>query len=342
MNYTDHPEFNDYLDGKYDEVRIENFAAPASSILFQMDNTAYIDAYNAYLAEQREEFPETVIQEFPAPIAFYFEKTLYGYENNNQRLQLLRSTWESLIYILYAIVIGEIIDKNLNLLSALRIFNNARIRLDGGNSLWSDRLGYKLEIIEKVLEYNTLNTSNLIAGEIIPISVIEKLRELNIDRNSFSHIAALEESQAEEIYNLLMPKVIDLLIELKKLKFISLIQYKNNLTSINNIRFLRFDGHSLKRRNHDLTVDNNFIHKNIENLSEYRLFCEFTENSQIICLSPFAHGSIHNDYPRILFYKKQSDDPNFFVFEVITDRSCEIQIERTIFDKSIQALEALL
>jgi len=341
MNYTDHPEFNDYLDSKYSEIRIENFTSLASSILFEMDNAAYVDAYNAYLAEQKEELPEKVMQRFPAPVAFYFERALHGYENNNQRLHLLRSTWESLIYILYAIVIGEIIDKRLNL-STLRIFTNAKIKLNGGNGLLSDKLGYKLEVIEKVLKYNILNTSNLITGEIIPISVIEKLRELNIDRNSFSHIAALEESQAEEIYNLLMPKVIDLLFELKKLEFISLIQYKSTQNNINNIRFWKFDGYSLKKKNHDLTVDNDFISKNIDNISEYRLFCEFIGTNQIICLSPFAYGSIYNYYPHILFYKKQAADPNYFVFEVINDRSSEIQIERNIFDKSIQALEALL
>jgi len=118
----------------------------------------------------------------------------------------------------------------------LRIFNNARIRLNG-NGLLSDRLGCKLEIIEKILEYNDLNKFNLIIGEIVPISVIGKLRELNDERNSFSHIAALEESQAEDKYNLLISKVIDLLFEVKKLESISLIQYKNTLSNITDILY---------------------------------------------------------------------------------------------------------
>gem|GEM_PF-4699285 len=223
----------------------------------------------------------------------------------------------------------------------MRIFNNARIRLNG-NGLLSDRLGCKLEIIEKILEYNDLNKFNLIIGEIVPISVLGKLRELNDERNSFSHIAALEESQAEDKYNLLISKVIDLLFEVKKLESISLIQYKNTLSNITDIRFLKFDGHSLKKRNHDLIVDNNFIRTNIDNLNEYRLFCKFIANNQIICLSPFAYGYLHNGYPHILFYKKQAEEPNYFIFEVIADQPREIKIERNIFDVSIQILESLL
>lgn len=340
MQYNDNPEFNDYLDEKYKEVQIENFSCPASLILFEMDKQAYIEAYNEYLAEQKEAFPERVMQTFPAPIAFYFEKTFHGYENNIQRLNLLRSTWESLIYILYAIAIGEIIDRRLNL-STLRIFTNARIKLNG-NGLLSDRLGCKLEIIEKILEYNSLNTSNLIIGEILSISVIGKLRELNNERNLFSHIAAIDESQAKDIYNLLVSKVIDLLFEVKKIESVLLIQYKNTLAILTNIRFLKFDGHSLKKKNHDLTVDKNFIDKNIDNLHEYRLFFKFKGNNKIICLSPFAYGCLYNGYPHILFYKKQSEELDYLIFEVIADNSCEIKIERKIFDVSIQILESLL
>jgi len=126
MQYNDNPEFNDYLDEKYKEVQIGNFSCSASSVLFEMDKQAYIEAYNEYLAEQKEAFPERVMERFPSPIAYYLERTYYGFENNHHKLHLLRSTWESLIYILYAIAIGEIIDRRLNL-STLRIFSNAKM-----------------------------------------------------------------------------------------------------------------------------------------------------------------------------------------------------------------------
>jgi len=77
-------------------------------------------------------------------------------------------------------------------------------------------------------------------------------------------------------------------------------------------------------------------------LNEYRLFCKFIANNQIICLSPFAYGYLHNGYPHILFYKKQAEEPNYFIFEVIADQPREIKIERNIFDVSIQILESLL
>jgi len=222
------------------------------------------------------------------------------------------------------------------------VTNYAKIKLNG-NGLLSDKLGCKLEIIEKILDYNSLNICNLIIGEIISnSSVIDTLRELNQERNSFSHIAALEESQAEEKYNLLISKVIDLLFEVKKIESVSLIQYKNTGSVVTDIKFFKFDGHSLKKKNHTLTVDDNFIIKNINNLDEYRLFCNFTANNQIVCLSPFAYGYLYDGYPRIVFYKKQAEEPNYFIFEVITERSCEIKIERNVFNVSIQILESLL
>lgn len=339
MNYTDCPEFNDYLDQQYEEVKIASFSSPASAVLFDLDIQAYIDAYNSYLSEQKSNFPAKVIDFFPAPIAFYLERTVHGYDNNIQRLHLLRSTWEALIYILYAITIGEVIDRGLNL-SSLRIFSNQKIKLSNG--LLSDKLGYKLEVIEKILDYNIANSSNLIIGDIIQSSAIETIRELNGERNSFSHIAALGESQAEERYHELEPKVMDLLFDIRKLEFISLIQYKDTQGSINNIRFMRFDGHSLKKKNHALTVDNNFITRNLSNLNECRLFFEFTINNQIICLSPFAYGFPHNGYPHIVFYKKESRHPDHFIFEVVADDSIEVEIRRDLFDISIQALESLL
>jgi hypothetical protein len=339
MNYTDCPEFNDYLDQEYEEVKIANFSSLASSVLFELDREAYIDAYNAYLSEQKSSFPAKVIEFFPAPIAFYLERTLYGYDNNIQRLHLLRSTWEALIYILYAIAIGEVIDRGLNL-SSLRIFSNQKIKLNNG--LLSDKLGYKLEVIEKILDYNADNNLNLIIGEIIQSSAIEMIRELNNERNSISHIAALGESQSEEKYHELEPKVTDLLFDIRKLESISLIQYKDTQSSMNNIRFMRFDGHSLKKKNYTSTVGNDFITKNLGNLDEYRLFFEFTGGTQIICLSPFAHGISHNGYPHIVFYKKISGNPNHFIFEVVADDPKEVEIRRDLFDTSIRVLESLL
>jgi hypothetical protein len=340
MPYDDKPEFNDYIDERYDEIIIGDFRRPASIVLFEMDEIEYLNLYNQYLNEKKELLLESIAEVFPAPIAFYYERALHGYDNNHQRLHFLRSAWEAIIFFLYALVVGEVIDLSLDI-SSIRIFNNQPIKCTK-HGLLSDRLGYKLEVIEKILDFNFQGNHNLTTGNLIPISVVDILKDLTEVRNSFSHISALSEEQSKELFEQLHPKIQDILFELRSLEHLSLLRYKSTSNSITRIKFSRFKGCSLRDRNYEKDVDQAFISKNIANLRTEYLFCEFEKYDQIICLSPFACTIQHNRQHHIAWYKKLNDSTDEYSFEIVSDSPVEINLASNTFDKPIQALGALL
>ncbi|TAE55570.1 MAG: hypothetical protein EAZ76_12855 [Nostocales cyanobacterium] len=343
LQYKDDPEFNEYLDSIGGIFEIKNyFSAPASQVLYEMDVQAYIEDYNDYITQQKNNFVQKVIDRFPAPIAFYFDQVEHGYENNFQRLHLLRSVWESIIYTFYALTLGEVVAKQINI-STLRIFNNQLIKCDK-NGLLGDRLGYKLEVIRKILKYDIDSLApQLVVNSILSLPLIDTLEELNHERNSFSHIAALTESQAEDRCRELYPKVFDLLFNLKGLENISFIQFEK-MYSAEEFKFFKFFGHSLRKRNYDKTLNLTFVQANLESFRQNVSFCEIQDSGEIICLSPFIHFILDEEkQPKISFLKKQDpDDLNKFIFEQVRDSPREVRIESNIFDKSIHKLRALL
>jgi len=340
MLYDDSPDFNDYIDDKYDEFAIGDFRRPASIILFEMDAIEYSNFYNQYLNEQRELLSESVVEVFPAPIAFYYERALDGYDNHLQRLHFLRSTWEAIIFFLYALVVSEVIDSSLNI-SSIRVFNDQRIRCNK-KGLLSDKLGYKLEVIEKILDFNFQGNHGLIVGDLIPISIVDILKNLTQVRNSFSHISAIHEEQSKDLFEQLHPKIQDLLFELRNLEHLSLLRYKSTGNSITSIKFSKFRGCSLRDKNYEKDVDQTFINKNLTNLRTEYLFCELKKHDQIICLSPFACTMLHDGKYHIAWYKKLNDSINKYSFEIVSDSPVEIDLDSSTFEKPIDALGALL
>jgi len=339
MNYDDHKDFNDSLDEQYGQIEIAGFSEPASLVLYEMDEEAYKLAFEDYIEEQKSSFPDIIYNKFPAPIAFYFEQAENGYENSIQRLHLLRSSWEAVIFTLYAFVIGEVKYKNINL-STVRIFNNQRIKCNRSGIL-SDKIGYKLEFIEKVIQHDINNLGpQLITTELTPISTIDTLRELNLERNSFSHIAALTESQAQQRYDELFPKVFDLMFELKGLQNISFLQFNNTLSSLKHIRFLKFDGHTLKRNNYEKLLSDDVFNTVNSYLMKEQMLVE--SGDEIFSLSPFAHVIDDNGQPVLCFFKQKVRDLDKFKFEKVGTPVDEFEIDRSIFDNHITSLEALL
>lgn len=342
MQYTDNPEFNDYIDKNYGEVIIGDFCCPASIVLFEMDEIEYVNLYNQYLSEQKESLLERVTSVFPTPIAFYYDRALHGYDNNNQRLQILRSTWEATIFFLYALVIGEVINSSLSINQIkIKAFNNQIIKCNK-NGLLSDKLGYKLEVIKEIIDFNLQENCGLMVGDLIPYSVIDYLDELNDSRNSISHISALSENQSEKFFEKLHPKIKNIFFELRKLEQLSLLRYKSSKSPITSIVFSKFKGCSLVGRNYEKNMDQSFITKNSENLRNEYLFCEFEEHDQIICLSPFACIIPLNGKHHIAWYKKLDSENDMYYFEILSDWPEEFGIPTNIFNKPIENLKALL
>ena len=298
-----------------------NFSRYPSEILSEMDEIAYNEQLEEYIEQKKSEFIQRIYQNFPAPIAYYFYQTEHGFENEHQRLHLLRDTWESVIYILYALVLGEVNFKNFSL-TEIRLFNNQRIQ-NNHNGLMSDRIGWKLEAIYKILEYDQVNNNILKASLVIDIDVIEKLKELNQDRNSFSHTSALSPQEAKSRFDELYPKVKHIFFEFDFLENVSLLKYSNNLETVSNIRFFRFDGHSLQKHNYDVEFMPEEFTNIVPVLNQENLLIMFEDI--FFNVKPFISFHTEGAHLKLCFYKKTERDTNEYLFEIIGGADREIK-----------------
>jgi hypothetical protein len=315
-------EFDSFLDedGEYN-IGL-NFSRFPSQILYEMDETAYYEQLTEYVNQKRDDYPQVVYQSFPAPIAYFFYQTEHGYENENHRLHLLRSTWESLIYILYALVLGEVNLKSF-LLNNVRIFDNQRIRQDH-NGLMSNRLGWKLEAMQKIIDYDQQQNKNLVISSYTTTNSFETIKELNQERNSFSHIAALSPQEAQHRFDELYPKVTDLLFELDFLENVSLLRFSSNLGDIHKIRFTKFDGHSLQGQNYDKTFLDSELIQITPILNDKIMLLKF--DSIIFNVAPFIHFHFEGAHLKLCYFKRIDNSSGNYLFEIIGGVDREVGI----------------
>lgn len=301
------------IDPQTGEIKIGNDFVISPAKVLQDDGEAYNYYLRDFVNKKRAEYEDTILTQFPAPIAYFLYQTQHGYENENQRFQLLRSTWEAVIYVLYAFVLGEVNAKNFLLIN-VRVFNNQRIHSDH-RGLMGDRLGWKLEAIKQILAHDLDHNSDLLSSAYITVDNIETLEDLNRERNSAAHIAALSPREAEERYEQLAPRVIDLLFELDFLEQVSFVRFSRTLGSVKEVRFSRFDGHSLQKRNHDRTFNDQEIVSVTPLLSDNCILIESAEF--LFNVSPFIHFSLEGDNLKLCYFKQIDQYTESYVFELI-------------------------
>mgnify|MGYP000968896224 CR=1 FL=1 len=313
-------EFNSFLD-EGGEISIgSNFSEPPSLILFEMDETAYNEQLHEYVDQKKEDFPQVVYNLFPAPIAYFYHQTERAYDNEQHRLHLLRSTWEALIYVLYGLVLGEVNFKKFSL-NDVRIFGGKKIKQDQGG-IMSDKLGWKIEAMEKIIVYDQQNKNELKISSYINTDIFELIKELIHERNSFSHIAALSEQEAQERYNELSPIVLDLLFELDFLENVSLLRYVNTLDDIHNIRFNKFRGHSLQKQNYDIKLSDSDLSLCTTILNKQCILMEF---DGVFNISPFIHFCLEGSHIKLCYFKK-IDSQGDYLFELIGGTKREVAV----------------
>jgi len=324
INYQKYrDEFDSFLDENGEYIIGLNFSRFPSQILYEMDETAYYEQLTEYVNQKREDYPQVVYQSFPAPIAYFFHQTEHGYENENHRLHLLRSTWESLIYILYALVFGEVNLKRFSL-NNVRIFDNQKIKRDH-NGLLSDKLGWKLEAMQKIIEYDQQQNKKLVISSYTTSDTFEVIKGLNHERNSISHIAALTPQEAQHRFDELYPKVADLLFELDFLENVFLLRFLSNLGDIHKIRFTKFDGHSLQRQNYDKTFLDSELIEITPILNDKIMLVKF--DSIIFNVSPFIHFHFEGTHLKLCYFKRIDNSSGNYLFEIIGGVDREVGID---------------
>lgn len=237
LRYEEHEDFNQYLDDTENNVIIAGVTFRASEVLFIMQKETYRIALTDYQTQQIEEFKQRVFDNYPTPIAYYFRQTHFGFLDHNNRLHLLRSTWEAMIFVLYAIVIGEARRRGFPLRAA-------GVR---ESDLYYFSVDRKLSIIEKILTYDAANGYSLKCSTYFDVNEIVKIKQLNYRRNGFQHSAALSEEQAATLFAELLPEVMDALKSINQIENIEIFHFINTDGAPSALRCETFIGQSPNR-----------------------------------------------------------------------------------------------
>ena len=339
IGYEDNPMFNVDFDGSNQQVKIGNLTFSSSSVVYNMDYDAYIAELNAFNQREVEKLRETIYYEFPLPIAFYFHQSENAYNNNNHRLQLLRSTWEAIIFTLYAIVVGE--SRHLNIPLRNIAQQNAAGNPDiSFNDYFSDRLSQKLLIVERILVYNQVNNCGLTCANVVSIPVIQKIRNLNQERNEFMHVAAFSEEQAATSYTTIFPDVFDILKDLKGLEFVDVMHFIQTTDAVTNIRFEIFNGHGLARNIKTITISAAQLGQIGNQLNGNNILVK--HQNEIFSITPFlhCHSEANGNSTNLCYFKRKAANAKY-EYEIVS-RSEAIEFDRTLFDDRTNELRALI
>jgi hypothetical protein len=236
IRFEDNPEFNRWLEENY-WVAIEQYEYPSSRVLYTMNLDDYLKALERYNENPKVE-PSRIEDHFPMPIAYYFYQTNNNFQNYHHRLDLLKSCWESIIFFIYGLVVGEARHRKIDLRS---------IGITNYDKLLSNKLFNKLIITENVLDFVTKKGIEFSCVEIIPMETLGLIKKLNQERNGFAHSSAKTTAQQKELFNILYPQLEIVLGQLIKLEEVEVFRYHEAETPLYP-RCEIFNGYSLEGR----------------------------------------------------------------------------------------------
>lgn len=239
-NYEACPPYNEWLDEQYSEqsggtLDILGYQPRPSFVLFAMSPDTYEATFSDFTQQRDEGIRESVCNQFPSPIAYYFYRFENGYESDLQRLHLLRDTWESVIDILHALAVAECRHRNIPVVDPLKF-----------KDFFTDSVAKRLENIEGINKQ--LSAAGILpaVAKISPAATLAAMKELNQSRNAFSHSAAQSEAQARSWISECHVDVVEVLAELDGLQDIQVVRYLSQVDGTT-LRCEIFRGHSSTR-----------------------------------------------------------------------------------------------
>jgi len=332
IEYSDHPNFNDWLDSSSENtVNIAGYTFPPSEVLYNMKYEKYVEELEVYLADE-ESFLNEVYSSFPTPIAFYLWQAENNYDNPHHRLDLLKSTWEALAFFLHGLVVGEARHREIPLKD---IGNNL-------NDYYSDRLAMRLNIIEKVLDHCEKHGFDLSCSQVISVDVISKITSLNQKRNEFAHSFAATADEQKTLYNELFPELVQALKWVRNLTHISVFRYHSNDNGGPLYpRCDLFRGYSLDGGKEILPVPRADYTLVMDYFNPQNIFAIF-DSGTMFCLSPFIYfkKDPQDAHPRVALYKKKLTGGKY-LFGVI-GQSAQIEVEKSAFQDRDNELRTLI
>lgn len=347
LKYEDNPDFNAWLNDKHGVLEAvgENyyFSKTTAEIMSELDSDAYGAAFEEYKAEsaelaaqELESFKQLIFDEFPGPVAFYFYSTEKSYETNKQRLERLRDTWEALIFLLFALVVGECRHVRLPL-KGLKLPNGSDAKLD---DFHSDKLAVKLDIVKAIFDQAAAKNIVLLCRDLVSDQVLDDIRDLNRVRNGFSHIAALSEEQSKQFYAENIDKVMQILRGVSGLQNVKLMRYRGNGDTVFQLRCETFSGSRLLRDIQVVPIKQEHLGANAPYLQSHIIIVK--HGDLIYSASPFIHFRLDSSghHTDLCFYKQKAPSAKYD-FEIV-GRSETIEFDRSVFQNDIDSLRNLL
>lgn len=320
ITYEDlkYQKFNESLDvdGAIDVAGYNFFP---SFILFKTDKDLFVQAYFEFVERDYEDLKDTIYNQYPSCIAYNFRLSEKGEGASDpvRKLLHLKDTWEAIIFVLYALVLGEVRSKSINISSAQVFvsfgadglpvygnFNNAR--------LITSALKTKIQCIKAIINFSKSNNLNL-KCEVIEEELLDKLLELQDIRNDISHHTAPTREEAEEELRLVIPLFQEMLVFTTFLEDCKILRFESFAAKC---KCEEFKGHHLNKEFEDFDFEGNV--GLVLSFGQEQLFVKWDE--ELFSLSPFLH--FHKDdigrETYISFFKERKEEKHRF--EPITKR----------------------
>jgi hypothetical protein len=304
LEYSDYPDFNQWIDDEVGEINIYGESFSPSYVLFELKRETYRIALTEYLESQFEELQEMVFNSFPALIAYNYRLSVRGPGANDpvKKFLHLKDAWEGAINLLNALAFGEIRAKGINLKTA-NVYHSGNPNLYfNAKVIRTDELKQRLENIRAVVRFSSANSLGL-KCEQISLSVLDFLYGLQDNRNQFSHTSTPTKEQAEKELKAIERLFKKALKELRFLENISIIRFESFTT---NCRFETFKGHYLNKEYEEINLPPSQLGIVMTNPGEV-IFARWDD--EIFSLSPFLHflndTTGHETY--LCFFKGKKD-----------------------------------
>ncbi|MCB0198026.1 MAG: hypothetical protein KDJ65_39150 [Anaerolineae bacterium] len=303
-NDKKHQRFNESLDQEGD-IKIAGFPFAPSRILFEMDTELYELVFAEFTQQDFEDLKQIVFDYYPACIAYNFRLSEKGEGSSDpvRKLLHLKDCWEAIVFVLYALVMGEVRHKQVNL-KAAQVFvshdtaGNPVFASFNTSKLLSDAIKQKIQNIKGIIQFCKTNQLGFKCEE-IDESLLDDLLQLQDIRNDISHHTAPTREQAEAELTQVIPIFQEMLTKTRFLENCKIMRFENYSSKC---RCEIFNGHALNREFDDFTfsaTQNAYV----LSLGQEQLFVQW--DSEYFSLSPFLHFEKdvtgHESY--ICFYK---------------------------------------
>lgn len=286
-------------------IEIAGTVFPRSRILFEMDPTLYEQALNEFLQADFEDLKQTIFDYYPACIAYNYRLSERGEGANDpvRKLLHLKDSWEAIVFVLYALVMGEVRFRQIDLRTA-QIFSyydatgNPHFVNFNTDKILSDAIKQKIQNIRAIVQHCKAGSLGF-KLEKIDETLLDDLLQLQDIRNDVSHHAAPTREQAERELRQVLPIFQEMLGKTRFLDGCRILRFESFATQC---RCETFSGHSLNREYENFRfpeAHNGYI----INLGQEQLFARW--DGDCFSLSPFLHferdTTGHESY--LCFYK---------------------------------------